>query len=191
MFDPAEFLSPHGLRSLSAYHRDHPYTLEIEGIRATVDYEPAESTGAMFGGNSNWRGPVWFPLNFLVISSLQRYHRFFGDALTVEYPTGSGQLLTLDDVAADLWDRLVSIFLVDRDGRRPSFGGVERLQQDPNWKDNLMFHEYFHGDNGAGLGAAHQTGWTGLVADAIRRRHGVVSTIEDVLLNLLQGRRTD
>ena len=106
------------------------------------------------------------------------------DTLAVEYPTGSGRLRTLDDVAADLWDRLVSIFLVDPDGRRPCFGGVERLQQDPNWKDNLMFHEYFHGDNAAGLGAAHQTGWTGLVADAFRRRHGVVSTIEDVLLHL-------
>ena len=184
MFDPAEFLSPHGLRSLSAYHREHPYTLEIEGVRATVDYEPAESTTAMFGGNSNWRGPVWFPLNFLVTSALQRYHRFFDDDLTIEYPTGSGRSHTLDEVAADLWDRLVSIFLIGPDGRRPCFGGVERLQQDPNWKDNLMFHEYFHGDNAAGLGAAHQTGWTGLVADAIRRRHRAFRSVEDVLLSL-------
>ncbi|WP_432838064.1 MGH1-like glycoside hydrolase domain-containing protein [Dactylosporangium sp. CA-092794] len=181
LLDPGEFLSPHGLRSLSAFHRDHPYTVEVQGVRATVDYEPAESTTAMFGGNSNWRGPVWFPLNYLAIGALERYHRFFGADLTVEYPTGSGRELTLDAVAADLRARLVSIFTVGPDGRRPCFGGVERLQRDPNWKDNLMFHEYFHGDDAAGLGAAHQTGWTGLVADVIRRRHGLVPSIDDIL----------
>jgi hypothetical protein len=181
LFDEAEFLSPYGLRAVSAYHRDHPYQLEAEGLLATIDYEPAESTTDMFGGNSNWRGPLWFPLNYLVSSSLERYHRFFGDDLTVEYPTGSGQRLPLGTIVTDLQDRLISIFLVGPDGRRPCFGWVERLQHDPAWKDNLVFNEYFHGDNGAGLGAAHQTGWTGLIADLIRRRHGAVRAVGDVI----------
>jgi hypothetical protein len=181
LFDETEFLSPHGLRALSAYHREHPYEIDVEGVRATIDYEPAESTTPMFGGNSNWRGPVWFPLNYLVISMLDRYHRFFGDDLTIEYPTGSGRQLTLDLVAADLQDRLISLFVPGPDGRRPCFGGVPRLQDDPAWRDNLVFSEYFHGDNGAGLGASHQTGWTGLIADVIRRRHGSVPSTADVL----------
>ena len=181
LFDEAEFLSPYGLRALSAYHRDHPYTLDLDGTGATIDYEPAESTTAMFGGNSNWRGPLWFPLNYLVIDSLERYHRFFGDELTLEYPAGSGRRLPLDAIALDLQDRLISIFLAGPDGRRPCFGRVERLQNDPAWKDNLVFSEYFHGDNAAGLGASHQTGWTGLVADLIRRRHGEVPSVGDVI----------
>jgi Mannosylglycerate hydrolase MGH1-like glycoside hydrolase domain/Glycosyl hydrolase family 63 C-terminal domain len=171
LFDEAEFLSPHGLRALSAFHRDHPYELDVEGLRASIDYEPAESTTGMFGGNSNWRGPVWFPLNYLLISALERYHRFFGDQLTVEYPTG-GPRRTLDQVAADLRQRLIDLFVVGPDGRRPCFGGVDRLQHDPAWSGNLVFNEYFHGDNGAGLGASHQTGWTGLVGDLIRGRPG-------------------
>jgi hypothetical protein len=169
LFDEAEFLSPYGLRALSAFHRDHPYELEVEGFRASIDYEPAESTTAMFGGNSNWRGPIWFPLNYLLINALERYHRFFGDELTVEYPTG-GPRRTLDEVAADLRQRLVDLFVVGPDGRRPCFGWVDRLQRDPAWSGNLVFNEYFHGDNGAGLGASHQTGWTGLVADLVRGR---------------------
>jgi hypothetical protein len=181
LFDESEFLSPHGLRSLSAYHREHPYQLDVEGVRATIDYEPAESTTPMFGGNSNWRGPVWMPLNYLVISMLRRYHQFFGDDLTVEYPTGSGHQLTLGLVAADLQDRLISIFVPGHDGRRPCFGGVSRLQDDPAWRDNLVFSEYFHGDNGAGLGASHQTGWTGLIADVIRRRHGALPSTAEVI----------
>jgi hypothetical protein len=181
LFDENEFLSPHGLRALSAYHREHPYELDVEGFRASIDYEPAESTTSMFGGNSNWRGPLWFPLNYLVISVLERYHRFFGDEFTIEYPTGSGKQLTLDKVAADLQDRLISIFTRGPDGRRACFGGTELLQNDPAWKDNLVFSEYFHGDNGAAIGAAHQTGWTGLIADVIRRRHGAVDPVGDII----------
>ncbi|MGD9527071.1 MAG: glucosidase, partial [Pseudonocardia sp.] len=187
LFDETEFLSPYGLRALSAHHREHPYVLDAPGIRAVIDYEPAESTTAMFGGNSNWRGPIWFPLNHLVTSALLRYHRFYGADYTIEYPTGSGQRLALDAVADDLWRRLVAIFLRGPDGRRPCFGGVERLQNDPRWRDNLMFFEYFHGDDGAGLGASHQTGWTGLVADVIRRRHGAVTSIGDLLRALRDG----
>ncbi|HUY48210.1 MAG TPA: hypothetical protein VMV92_21190 [Streptosporangiaceae bacterium] len=181
LLDEAEFLSPHGLRALSAHHRDHPYQIDVEGYQATIDYEPAESTTPLFGGNSNWRGPVWFPMNYLVISVLERYHRFYGDELMVEYPTGSGRKLTLDRVAQDLQDRLISIFTRGPDGRRPCFGGTELLQQDPAWKDNLVFSEYFHGDNGAGLGASHQTGWTGVIADVIRRRRGAVPSISDAV----------
>jgi hypothetical protein len=174
LFDESEFLSPHGLRALSAWHRDHPYTIDIEGYSASIDYEPAESTTPLFGGNSNWRGPVWFPVNYLVISVLERYHIFFGDDFTIEYPTGSGRELPLSKIAEDLQDRLISTFTADSDGHRPCFGGVELLRDDPNWRDNIVFSEYFNGDTGAGLGASHQTGWTGVVADMIRRRHGVV-----------------
>jgi hypothetical protein len=166
-------------------HREHRYVLDIEGVHAEIDYEPAESTTVMFGGNSNWRGPVWFPLNFLVASSLERYHEFFGADLTIEYPTGSGTDVTLDKVAADLWERLVSLFVVDPQGRRPCFGGVDRMQTDPRWRNNLLFFEYFHGDNGAGLGASHQTGWTGLVADVIRRRHHAFPTVSEVIQTLV------
>jgi hypothetical protein len=184
LFHEGEFLSPHGLRALSAYHRENPYSLDIEGVQASIDYEPAESTTAMFGGNSNWRGPVWFPLNYLVISALERYYRFYGDELTIEYPAGSGQQLTLDKVAADLQDRLISLFTRGPDGRRPCFGGTELLQNDPAWRDNIVFSEYFHGDNGAAIGAAHQTGWTGLIADVIRRRYGAVDAVGVVLRRL-------
>ena len=181
LFDESEFLSPHGLRALSAYHREHPYELQVEGITASIDYEPAESTTSMFGGNSNWRGPVWFPLNYLLVSVLERYHRFYGDDFTIEYPTGSGHHLSLDKVAADLSDRLISVFTAGPDGRRACFGGTEIMQTDPAWHDNLIFSEYFHGDNGAAIGACHQTGWTGVVADLIRRRHGAVEAVGDVV----------
>ncbi len=168
--DPGELLSEHGVRSLSARLRDNPYTMQLDGHSASIDYEPAESTNYLFGGNSNWRGPVWFPLNYLLIEALDRYGRYFHDHLRVEHPTGSGVQLTLSEVADDLGRRLVSIFLRGADGRRPVFGGTQLFQQDPAWRDQVWFHEYFHGDNGAGLGASHQTGWTGLVLDLIADR---------------------
>jgi hypothetical protein len=186
LLDPAEFLSPYGLRSLSKYHRDHPYEIDIQGVRAGIDYEPAESTTAMFGGNSNWRGPVWFPLNYLIARALERYHEFFGDDFTIEYPTGSGTSATLDAVANDLWARLIDLFLVDDTGRRPCFAGVERFQTDPRWRDGVLFFEYFNGDDGAGLGASHQTGWTALVADVIRRRHGTLPSVGEIIARVMR-----
>lgn len=167
MLDEDEFLSPHGIRSLSKVHQ-RPYTLDLGGQHFTIAYEPAESRSRLFGGNSNWRGPVWFPLNILLIQALREYHRYFGDGFTVEYPTGSGRKTTLDVVAGDLARRLISLFLRDDQGRRPIYGGQQIFQEAPHWKDYLLFHEYFHGDNGAGLGASHQTGWTGLVAALIQ-----------------------
>jgi len=170
MLDPAEFLSDHGLRALSRRHENEPLVVDIEGVSATLDYEPGESTSGLFGGNSNWRGPVWFPINYLLLDTLRVYHRYFGDDLTVECPTGSGRELTLAQVADELSERLISLFTEDASGRRPVFGDYELLRDDPAWRDNVPFHEYFHGDTGAGLGASHQTGWTGLVADLILRR---------------------
>jgi hypothetical protein len=168
--DDSEFLSPHGIRSLSAAYRDHSFEFWASGqIAASVDYEPGESTTPLFGGNSNWRGPIWFPVNYLVIAALERYARRFGDSLKVEFPRGSGRQLTLDEIVADLAQRLISVFLPDADGRRPVFGDREIFQRDTAWRDALLFHEYFHGDDGTGLGASHQTGWTGLVADMVIR----------------------
>lgn len=165
-FDEAAFLSPHGLRSVSKRYEGNPYTLDgVPG--ATIDYQPAESSTGMFGGNSNWRGPVWLPLNYLAIRQFGIFQRFFGDDLTLEYPTGSGQQRSLGQIAQDLADRTIAIWLPGPDGRRPVYGDIERFQEDPAWKDNLLFFEYFHGDNGAGLGASHQTGWTALVVDLI------------------------
>jgi hypothetical protein len=171
-FDESEFLSPFGLRSVSQRLRENPYRVQIDGVSASVDYEPAESSTGLFGGNSNWRGPVWMPLNYLFVDGLARLGEQVGDGIRIEYPTGSGRELTLVEVAADLRRRLISIWLPDLDGRRPVYGGVERLQHDARWRENLLFFEYFHGDNGAGLGAMHQTGWSALVADLIvGRRH--------------------
>jgi len=169
MLDETEFLSPHGIRALSRYHRDHPYSIDVGGRQYRVDYEPAESTTGVFGGNSNWRGPVWFPVNYLIIESLQKFHYFLGDAYKVEFPTGSGKLSSLWDVAAELSRRLTRLFLRDENGRRPVCGENARLQNDPHFRDYVLFYEYFNGDNGAGLGASHQTGWTGLVAKLIQQ----------------------
>jgi hypothetical protein len=168
MLDEDEFLGPHGLRAVSRHHADHPFRFEVHGQTYEVRYLPAESDSGMFGGNSNWRGPVWFPVNYLVLRALLHLYSYYGDDFRVECPTGSGVECTLYEVAVELGRRLVSIFTTGPDGRRPVYGGTERFQTDPHWKDLILFHEYFHGDNGAGLGASHQTGWTGLVARIIQ-----------------------
>ena len=167
MLDPDEFLSDHGLRGLSRRHLQHPLTIEVGGVTDTLDYEPGESRTGLFGGNSNWRGPVWFPINYLLIETLRVYHRFLGDGFTVEFPTGDGDQLTLAEIADELADRLIAIFRTGPDGTRPVLGGYRLPPNDPAWPDLIPFHEYFHGDTGAGLGASHQTGWTGLVANLI------------------------
>jgi hypothetical protein len=169
MLDESEFLSPYGIRAISRHHRDHPYTLPVNGHTHRVDYEPGESSTGLFGGNSNWRGPIWFPVNYLLIESLQKFHHYFGDGLRVECPTGSGRYLTLREVAAELSRRLSGIFLRDDTGRRAVFGEEDRFQSDPRWSDLIPFHEYFHGDSGRGVGASHQTGWTGLVAKLLQQ----------------------
>ncbi|HMV56576.1 MAG TPA: glucosidase [Nitrospira sp.] len=169
LLDEQEFLSPHGVRALSRYHKDHPYVFSMMGTSHCVEYQPAESSNGLFGGNSNWRGPVWFPVNYLLIESLQKFHYYLGESFRVEYPTGSGQRRNLAEVAAELSRRLTHTFLRGPDGRRPVYGGTAKFQQDPHWRDLLLFYEYFHGDNGAGLGASHQTGWTGLVAKLIQQ----------------------
>ena len=168
VFDENEFLSPHGLRALSKFHKDHPYKLEVDGHPHSIDYEPAESSSSLFGGNSNWRGPIWFPLNFLLIESLQRINYYYRDILKVEYPTGSGKKVSLWEAAGDISRRLTRIFL-RKDGRRPVYGGTAMFQDDPYWRDLILFYEYFHGETGVGLGASHQTGWTALVAKLIEQ----------------------
>jgi len=169
MLDEREFLSPYGIRALSQSHRDHPYTLTVSGVQHRVDYEPAESSTGLFGGNSNWRGPIWFPVNYLIIESLQKFHFYLGDDYKVECPTGSGRMATLWEVAGEISRRLTRIFLRTGDGRRPVHGGSGKFQTDPHWRDLVLFYEYFHGDTGAGVGAGHQTGWTGLVAKLLQQ----------------------
>jgi hypothetical protein len=169
MLDEHEFLSPYGVRALSQFHRDHPYVLQVDGHEYRVDYQPAESNSGLFGGNSNWRGPIWFPLNYLLVEALQKFHHFFGDGVKVECPYESGRSANLREVATDISRRLIRIFLQDESGRRPVYGGLRKFQNDPHWRDLVQFHEYFHGDNGAGIGASHQTGWTGLVAKLIEQ----------------------
>ena len=170
VLDENEFLSPYGLRSVSKVHRDHPYVLWLDGNKKEVDYEPGESTTGLFGGNSNWRGPVWFPYNFMLVEALERYFRFYGDSLKVECPTGSGKRMNLLEVSRFLADRLISLFIPDEKGNRPCDGGDPRYATDPDWKDLIQFNEYFHGDTGKGLGASHQTGWTALVAKLLEGR---------------------
>ncbi|HEX3990256.1 MAG TPA: glucosidase, partial [Acetobacteraceae bacterium] len=167
MLDENEFLSPHGIRALSRYHADHPFVFSVQGHDYRVGYLPAESDSGMFGGNSNWRGPVWMPVNALIIRALLSYYLYYGDTFRIECPTGSGQWMNLFEVSREIAHRLTGIFLRDEQGRRPLFGGTETFQSDPHWRDCLLFFEYFHGDNGAGIGASHQTGWTGIVAKLI------------------------
>ena len=169
MLDEAEFLSPYGIRALSACHRDHPYVFSCDGVIQRVGYEPAESATGHFGGNSNWRGPVWMPVNFLLIEALQRLDWYYGFTFQVECPTGSGTLMPLWDVSQEISRRLAHIFLRRPDGRRPVYQGTEKFQTDPHWRDLILFYEYFHGDTGAGIGASHHTGWTGLVAKLLQQ----------------------
>jgi hypothetical protein len=170
LLDPQEFFSDYGIRSISRYHAAHPYVANFPRYGTfTVNYEPAESSTGAFGGNSNWRGPIWFPINFLLVEALQKYHRFYGDEFKVADPSGSGQPVTLGQVADDLSRRLTRIFLRDEQGRRPVFGGNMTFQNDEHWRDYVPFHEYFHGDIGAGVGASHQTGWTAVVANLLEQ----------------------
>lgn len=168
MLDENEFLGPFGIRSLSKFHEQNPFIFHVEGQEYRVDYLPAESNTGMFGGNSNWRGPVWLPVNTMIIRALLNYYLYYGDNFQIECPTGSGKLMNLFAVAKEIADRLGGIFLRDENGRRPVYGGTEKFQSDPHWRDFILFYEYFHGDNGAGLGASHQTGWTGIVAKTIQ-----------------------
>lgn len=168
MLDETEFLSEYGIRSLSRYHKENPYKFYSDGTVLTVDYEPAESTTGLFGGNSNWRGPIWFPINFLIIESLQRFHHYYGDDFRIEYPTNSGKYFSIKEISEELSKRLLKIFLKDENGNRPVYGTNKKFQEDPHFKDYLLFYEYFHGDNGTGLGASHQTGWTGLIAKLLQ-----------------------
>jgi hypothetical protein len=174
LLDESEFLSPHGIRSVSRVHKDRPYEFDVLGQPYRVDYVPGEGNTGLFGGNSNWRGPIWFPINFLLVEALERYHHFYGDEFQVECPVGSGRMLNLQEVAGELSARLARIFLADESGRRPCHAGDQRYASDPHWRDLVLFHEYFHGDNGRGVGASHQTGWTALVVrcieDLARRR---------------------
>jgi len=168
MLDENEFLGPYGIRGMSKVH-ETPYHLNVSGADLSASYEPAESTNGLFGGNSNWRGPVWFPINFILIDSLRTYHEFLGDDFKVEHPTRSGNYLSLKEVADNLSNRLIQTFERDNEGKRPVWGGNTTFQNDPNWKDQILFYEYFQGDNGAGIGASHQTGWTGLVAELLHQ----------------------
>ncbi len=172
MLDENEFLSEFGIRALSKYHKDHPYSFYVNGQAHTIKYEPAESQSGQFGGNSNWRGPIWFPVNYLLIESLQKFNHYYGNSLKVECPTGSGRMMNLAEVAAELSRRLIKLFLRNGDGERPIYGGLRLFQDDPHWRDYILFNEFFHGDMGTGLGAAHQTGWTGLVAKLIQQSGG-------------------
>jgi len=169
LLDESEFLSPYGIRAISRFHQGNPYVMSVNGNEHRVDYEPSESSTGLFGGNSNWRGPIWFPINFLLIESLQKFHHFYGESVSVDLPTGSGRQVSLWDAAAEISRRLTRIFLRSEEGKRPVFGGLDKFQTDPEWRDHIYFHEYFHGDNGAGIGASHQTGWTGLVAKLIEQ----------------------
>jgi hypothetical protein len=175
MLDENEFLSPFGIRSLSRFYKDRPYTVNLQGRDYCIEYEPAESRTGLFGGNSNWRGPIWLPINYLLIEALERYHHYFGDTFLIECPTGSGQMKNLQQVARELASRLARIFLPDENGRRPCFGNDARFADDPHWRDFVQFHEYFHGETGRGLGASHQTGWTALITRCL----GIVGRISE------------
>ena len=170
MLDENEFLSDYGIRALSKYHEQHPYELLVDGTKFSVEYTPGESVTGLFGGNSNWRGPIWMPMNYLIVESLQRFHYYYGDDFKVECPTGSGKFLSLNEIADEMSSRLANIFRKDGNNKRAFLGDNEKLQNDPNFNHYMLFYEYFHGDTGRGLGASHQTGWTGLIAKLIQPR---------------------
>jgi hypothetical protein len=170
MVDESRFFSDHGVRAISQEHREEPFVFSCHGNEYSVDYEPGESQSGLFGGNSNWRGPIWFPINFLLVESLQKFHHYYGDDFKIECPTGSGNLLTINEIADELTTRLTSLFLRDENGRRPVFGDYQKMQSDPHFRDYVWFYEYFHGDSGRGVGASHQTGWTGVIAKLIQPR---------------------
>ena len=169
MLSESEFLSEYGIRALSRYHKTHPYKFDAGGQTYTVEYEPGESKSGMFGGNSNWRGPIWFPMNYLIIESLQKFDHYYGQDFKVEFPTGSERMLTLWEVSQELEKRLTHIFLKDKENRRAVFGNDKKFQNDEHFSDYPLFYEYFHGDNGSGLGASHQTGWTGLIGKILKQ----------------------
>jgi len=177
LLDPEEFLGDHGIRALSRFHLGQPYEMDFGGAAYRISYEPAESSTGLFGGNSNWRGPIWMPVNFLLVESLREYHHYFKDDYKVECPRGSGNMLTLEEVADEISRRLISIFRRGPDGSRPVYGGTARFRDDPSWGDHVLFYEYFHGDNGAGIGASHQTGWTALVALLLHQSAGGARTL--------------
>jgi hypothetical protein len=167
MFDEKEFFSDYGIRALSRFHAENPFSIVLDGMSHSVDYEPGESTTGLFGGNSNWRGPIWMPVNYLLIRALRRFYHYYGNDLKVECPTGSGKMMNLMEASDEIAERIVKIFKRDESGRRPLYGKMEKFQKDPHWNDYIQFHEYFHGDTGFGIGAAQQTGWTALVAKLI------------------------
>jgi hypothetical protein len=169
MLDENEFLSPYGIRSLSKFHEQNPFVVHVGGNEYRVDYLPAESNTSMFGGNSNWRGPVWMPVNIMILRALLNFYMYYGDSFKVECPTGSGVMMDLWEVSQEISRRLSRLFLKDEHGKRPVYGAAEKFQSDPNFRDYILFYEYFHGDDGSGLGASHQTGWTGLVAKLLRQ----------------------
>jgi hypothetical protein len=168
MLDEEEFLSPYGIRSLSRHYLENPYVFRINGEEYRVGYVPGESDNGMFGGNSNWRGPIWVPVNMLILRALLQFHRYYGDGFLIECPTGSGVMMNLFEVSREIATRLIRLFLRDGNGKRPVYGEMDKFQTDPHWRDHILFYEYFHGDNGTGLGASHQTGWTGMVAKLIQ-----------------------
>jgi hypothetical protein len=181
MLDENEFLSPYGIRALSRHHAEHPYVFHVSGQEYRVAYVPGESDTGMFGGNSNWRGPIWMPVNALIIRALMQYHAYYGNEFMVECPTGSGRQMNLYQIAEEISNRLARMFLKDKEGHRPANGGEQKFHEDPHWHDCLQFYEYFHGDTGAGLGASHQTGWTGVIA---RTMHLFATTTSDQVLEL-------
>jgi hypothetical protein len=170
MLDENEFLSDHGIRALSKYHEAHPYEMQVDGVKLSIKYTPGESDTPVFGGNSNWRGPVWMPANYLLIESLKRFHDYYGDDFKVEYPTHSGNYFSLKEISDKLAQRVISLFTRDQEGNRPIYGNNPLFQSDPHFRDYILFFEYFHGDSGLGLGASHQTGWTALVSRLIREQ---------------------